>query len=163
MTDNREGADMFALRSLLAVLAIGFTASCAHVPRMQTESLQTESLRAEYLQSHPKGPHNAQIVRGEIAKGMDLMEVLASWGVPERRFARKTTSREAWIYVMRDPYNTDYMEYELVFVDRVLSTWTLDRVTSGSGVRAGYTSQTLDTPGPAPAGSYSGDLSHPRK
>lgn len=154
---------MFALRSLLAVLAIGITASCAHVPRMQTDNLQTESLRTEYLQSHPKGPHNAQIVRGEISKGMDLMEVLASWGVPERRFAQSTKSREAWLYTIRDPHNLDYMSYELVFVDRVLSSWTLDRVTSGSGVRAGDTSQALETPRPGPTGTYSGGSSHPKK
>ena len=154
---------MFAYRSLLLVLAVGVTASCTYVPKMRNESLQTENLRTQYLQNHPKGAHNAQIVRGEITKGMDLMEVLASWGVPEKRTAEDSLRKEAWLYTMRDPYSPDFTVYELLFVDRVLTGWTFDRNTSGSGVRNTEPSQTLEVPTPGPDGSFSTGRSTPRK
>lgn len=154
---------MIAHRCLVVVFAIGITASCAHVPRMHTESSQTEKLRTQYLRSHPDGPHNAQIVRGEITKGMDLMEVLASWGVPERRIGKKTSKQEMWVYAMRDPYSLDSMVYELVFVDRVLSGWSYDRETSGNGVRNAEASQVIDTPRPDPMSTFVTPGAQPKK
>ena len=70
--------------TLLVVTAIGLTASCAHVPRMQNNDPETATLRAQYLRENPNGAHNAEIQRGEVSRGMNAMEVLASWGIPER-------------------------------------------------------------------------------
>ncbi len=121
---------------LLVVMAIGLNASCAHVPRMLNENPETARLRTQYLTDHPYGPHNAQIVRGEVTTGMDAMEVLASWGVPQRRLAKPSDQRELWSYTSRDEYSGDSIVYELVFVDRVLQRWNIDRSTTGAGVQA---------------------------
>jgi hypothetical protein len=118
------------------VVAIGLNASCAHVPRLLDEGPETARLRSEYLSNHPSGPHNAQIARGEVAKGMDAMEVLASWGVPQKRVAKPSQRRELWSYTSLDHYSGDYVVYELVFVDRVLERWNIDRATAGAGVQA---------------------------
>jgi hypothetical protein len=126
----------FARFMLLVVMAIGLNASCAHVPTLLSEGPETGRLRTQYLNDHPNGPHNAQIARGEVAKGMDAMEVLASWGVPQKRLARPAKQREAWSYTSLDQYSGDYVVYELVFVDRVLEHWNIDRATAGAGVPA---------------------------
>ncbi len=120
--------------SLLVVLSIGLTASCAHVPTMLNENPETAKLRTEYLRSHPYGAHNAQIERGEVARGMDAMEVLASWGVPQKREARAKANKELWTYTSRDDQSGDAVVYELVFVDRILQRWSIERTTAGAGV-----------------------------
>jgi hypothetical protein len=161
-TSGRAGMNL-THRTLLVVLAIGMTASCAHVPRMPQASPETASLRSQFLHDHPNGPHNAQIVRGEVVKGMDLMEVLASWGVPERRVGKKSSDKESWIYTARDEHSQDYVIYELVFVDRVLSRWHIDRGTTGSGVRAGETTATMDAPLRLPSDAFASDRVVPKK
>ena len=124
----------FTHRILLVGLAIAMTASCAHVPRMSIEDQETTNLRATYLRDHPNGPHNDRIIKGEVARGMDVTEVLASWGVPERRIGKRSNKEEYWIYTARDEYSQNYVVYELVFVDRTLSRWIFDRGNTGSGV-----------------------------
>lgn len=121
---------------LVMALAIGLTASCAYVPRLPTESPETSNRRTQYLHDHPHGPYNAAIMRGEVVKGMHVMDVVASWGIPERRAGKKSALEERWTYTARDEHSRDYVVYELVFVDRVLTGWQIDRETSGSGVRA---------------------------
>jgi len=119
--------------SLLVLLAIGLTASCAHVPTMLNENPETAKLRAEYLRSHPYGAHNAEIQRGEVVRGMDAMEVLASWGVPQKRETKAKGNKELWSYTSRDAQSGDAVVYELAFADRILQHWTMDRSTAGSG------------------------------
>jgi len=122
--------------TLLVVTAIGLTASCAHVPRMQNNDPETVTLRAQYLSENPKGVHNDEIERGEVSKGMNAMEVLASWGMPEKREVKKGANEECWFYSARDKDNGDYIAYELVLVDLLLKRWHVNRGTAGAGVRA---------------------------
>jgi hypothetical protein len=76
-------------------------------------------------------------MRSEVVLGMDALEVLASWGVPEKRLAKSSENKEEWTYTSRDKYSPDYVVYELVFVDRLLSRWYIDRSTTGAGVTGG--------------------------
>ena len=126
---------MNATRSaLLVLITVCFAASCSYVPRMRNESPETANLRSQYLSSHPNGPHNEQIQRGEVTKGMDAMEVVASWGIPERRTGRLASKEELWRYTARDEHSGDFVIYELVLVNHVLKGCNIDRGTTGVGV-----------------------------
>ena len=42
-------------------------------------------LRQEFFKTHPDGKYNEHIKKGEVVRGMDFLEVLASWGNPDAR------------------------------------------------------------------------------
>jgi len=119
-------------RILLAVVALTLVAACTHVPRMEADPEQT-GIREQYLQANPDGVYNDHIIKGEVVPGMNVVEVLASWGPPAHRERVDDVNREAWTYLIRDDYASDYVVYRLAFEERVLSSWTIDRHTAGNG------------------------------
>lgn len=108
--------------------------SCTHNPRIVsgTETDHLLKMRAEYLASNPTGPNNEFIMRGEVVKGMDILEVLAAWGHPKFREKRTPTS-EQWTYHSVDEDSKDWYEYVFVFRDNLLSEWELTRNFVGGG------------------------------
>ena len=117
----------------LLTLTIVWT-GCTHVPRAPKETDVLLSMRDQYLQDHPNGPHNDRIRKGELEKGMNVLEVLASWGLPDRRVW--SSRSEIWTYAVTDEVSRDALRYTLVFDERVLRRWDLDRVTVGMGFDA---------------------------
>ena len=73
------------LGSVGAMLVV-LLAACSHLPHMESTD-STSSLRQEYLEMHPDGKYNARIMKGEVVKGMGVIEVLASWGLPSAALA----------------------------------------------------------------------------
>jgi len=150
--------------AILAVaLAIGMTASCAHAPRLPAESSESLQRRTQYLRDHPNGQHNSAIMRGEVEKGMGIAEVVAVWGVPDRRTAKKSTREERWMYTARDEHSGDYIAYELVFAERVLQRWFIDRGTSGTGGRWDEETPVIDIPLAPRTDAFGGTGAAPRK
>lgn len=147
---------------LMFPLVISILASCAHAPRAPRDSESLHAIRTQYLAEHPDGRYNDQISRGELAKGMNVIEVLASWGLPEDRREEPQLAREVWRYATRDGLDTDVTVYELIFEHRRLNDWVTERHVTGAGgtaVRSATQApdaMTLDT-----KRSYSGDA--PRK
>ena len=122
------------LKTLLLVFAAGAVSACAHVPRAPHPSVANDTMRAQYLADNPRGQFNDKIEHGEIAEGMNALEVLASWGLPDRRRQEKHHAHEeSWFYLARDEYSRDYIVYEIVFEDRQLDRWYVMRGTAGSG------------------------------
>lgn len=78
------------------------------------------------MKQFPDGPHNDCINRGEVVKGMTLYEVLASWGIPDRRLVADT-GRERWVYVILDDLSMDWVCYEYDFTNNLLVDWTSTR------------------------------------
>jgi hypothetical protein len=83
------------------------------------------ALRAEYLATYPNAPHNEEVKRGEVVKGMDILAVLASWGHPGRR-TKEGEHTEMWIYREEDEASKDWLEYTLIFHDNVLDDWEIN-------------------------------------
>lgn len=110
---------------LIAAAVATVAVSCSPNPTLLRESEKTASLRAQYIQSNPDGKFNAQIEHSEIVKGMGVMEVLASWGLPNWRQASETATVEFWGYYVRDKYTDTYTSYDLVFDDGTLSRWVV--------------------------------------
>lgn len=109
----------------LTILAVGI-AGCASVPPTRTETPAIRDLRADYLKEFPNAPHNDHILRGEVVKGMSLYEVLASWGVPDRRLV-SDAGKERWVYVLLDDASMDWVCYEYDFRNNALVDWTTSR------------------------------------
>jgi hypothetical protein len=120
-------------RLLLFGLSVFLIASCAHVPRSPDHTPEMTSIRQQYLADNPDGAYNAYIQRGEVVKGMNVVEVLASWGPPDSRHGVHGSSAETWSYEHTDDVNREFMVYELVFKSRTLARWAVSRQDTGSG------------------------------
>lgn len=114
---------MKAIIALLVIALVVVIASCSHAPRLARESSETAAFRAQYLESNPDSPFNRHIERGEVTRGMGVMEVLASWGVPDRRQSVTQCNVEFWTYITYDDYRNTYTSYDLVFDARTLDRW----------------------------------------
>jgi hypothetical protein len=110
-----------------AIVATLLCAACAHVPRSFDESPTTLAIRADFLETHPAGMFNDHIARGEVSKGMNYLEVLAAWGVPERRARSEDARFELWGYVALDEVSQDWTRYTFVFERQALVGWEITR------------------------------------
>jgi hypothetical protein len=113
------------------VLSVSF---CTPNPRMVsgTEPDYLLKLRADYLSSNPSGEYNEFIKRGEVVRGMDVLEVLAAWGHPKVR-TKFTDLTEKWTYHEVDPDSKDSIDYTFTFHQGVLSDWALERHFAAGG------------------------------
>lgn len=115
------------LRALPFLLLLTIVA-CSQTPRM-SEDRETEyirMLREEFFKTHPDGQFNEHIARGEVVRGMDFLEVLASWGNPSKR-EKPTVSVEYWMYRDDDEDSGDWVQYKFIFRKNVLEDWELTR------------------------------------
>ncbi|MCK5406269.1 MAG: hypothetical protein KAJ37_02390 [Candidatus Krumholzibacteria bacterium] len=131
----------------LPVLPLLLIVACTQTPRMDDtkETDYIRMLREEFFKTHPDGQYNENIARGEVVKGMDFLEVLASWGNPNKR-EKPTDNVEYWIYLEVDEDSMDWVQYKFEFRKSVLSGWDLARhVASGREVDSpsGSNSQVL--------------------
>ncbi len=109
----------------LLLLLIFLFGSCAHNPKTFKETESIMQGRQDYVQLHPDGMYNEHILKGEVVKGMNLMEVLASWGLPNARRRSEGGSREYWTYYTQEEQSGDIREYELVFKEQSLVRWKI--------------------------------------
>jgi len=120
---------------LLVVCAVALVASCSSLPQTTRTPDEMASIRTEYLETHPDGKYNDCIMEGRVVKGMNVLEVLASWGLPNARRGWQHDKTEYWTYNARDEHTKEMVSYELIFDDRVLSKWVVsaaDVATLGS-------------------------------
>lgn len=113
---------------LLILLVLPLLGSCtSNLQKVDDkDSSYLLALRAEYFASNPDGEFNENIERGEIVRGMDFLEVLASWGHPAARSKPADTSEE-WTYREVDENTKDWIEYTFMFQNTVLGEWKVAR------------------------------------
>lgn len=115
------------LRALPFLLVV-FVLACSQNPPRRDESTETDylrMLRSEFFKTHPDGIHNEYIARGEVVRGMDFLEVLASWGNPIKR-EKPSPDVEYWVYLDEDE-TKDWIQYKFVFRKSVLEDWEVAR------------------------------------
>jgi hypothetical protein len=130
-----------ALPLLLVVIAL----ACSQNPRRDesTESDYIRMLRDEFFKTHPNGIHNEYIARGEVVRGMDFLEVLASWGNPIKR-EKPSPDVEYWVYLEEEEETKDWVQYKFVFRKSVLDDWEVARhVAQGAVETQGQSSDVL--------------------
>ncbi|MCZ6767367.1 MAG: hypothetical protein O7D32_10605 [bacterium] len=122
------------LRFTVVAVVVAATASCTHYPRSVPSTDKITNLRARYLKDNPEGEFNDRIARGEVTRGMNGIEVLFSWGVPDIREVTLENNGEMWTYYQPNEPTRDYVMYDLYFEDRLLTRWDITRVTAAMGV-----------------------------
>jgi len=109
----------------LTMLVLALAVSCSQLPQSSRSDEQITSIRAEYLENHPDGVYNTYIREGRVVKGMGIVEVLASWGLPNVRRPGPEGNVEFWEYYARDEQSNSLVSYELAFVEKALNRWTV--------------------------------------
>ena len=123
----------FLFRILVLVLFLAFASSCAYQPRSMKDSAEMAEVRSEYVQNNPEGKFNHYIEKGELSKGMSVIEVLAAWGLPNMRQSWQNTDKESWTYHSFDPHTGDYTIVDLTFEARTLLKWVRHRQVAAAG------------------------------
>ena len=117
------------LPSCLLLLLI----ACTHTPRALDEDVTVLRMREDFLRDHPDGAYNIYIAKGEVVRGMSLLEVSASWGLPETRRQTKDKKLELWTYFSEDEISGDWSRYTLTFENQVLADWHVVRHFNSNG------------------------------
>jgi hypothetical protein len=117
------------LSSCLLLLFI----ACAHTPKSQNDDITVQRMRAEFLLDHPNGQFNQYISKGEVVRGMTVLEVSAAWGLPETRRMSKDRKMEYWTYFSEDEISGDWSRYTLTFEETALADWHVVRHFSTNG------------------------------
>ena len=138
-------------RILLVLFAVCLVTSCSQVARIDADP-EVETIRAQYLSENPHGQYNDHIARGEIVRGMNFVEVLASWGVPTRRERQKDGVTEAWTYRVHDRDPSDIATYELQFADRMLTGWRYSAASAGLSTLSSSSSSSARLSSPSSGG-----------
>jgi len=99
----------------------------------ENETDYVRMLREEYFKTHPDGLYNEHIARGEVVRGMDFLEVLASWGNPGAR-EKPTDNVEYWMYLDEDEDSKDSVQYKFIFKKNRLDDWELTRHVAAGGL-----------------------------
>jgi hypothetical protein len=118
----------------LVFLACSSTRTASRVGRQTTPDT-----REEYLRSNPHGEFNHLIERGEVAPGMGVEEVIASWGMPSirARETRQGRELESWTYPMKHPGTGTTFRYRLYFEGYRLAFWDVDRSSRALSIHSG--------------------------
>lgn len=114
---------MRSIRSIplivLAILALG----CTQLPKTNRDPSELGEWRAQYVKYNPNGRFNKYILRGEVTRGMNAMEVLASWGIPAYRLRVAENGAEYWTYYETDIHTEDVTTYAFAFEGGVVASW----------------------------------------
>ena len=111
---------------LLLRLSLLF-AACAHAPSALNDDAAVLVMRQDYLSAHPDGRYNAYIAKGEVVRGMNYLEVSASWGVPETRRLSGDKQSEFWTFFGKDDVSGDWIRYTFLFEKGILVDWQVNR------------------------------------
>jgi len=99
--------------------------ACSHQLKLAREQDERSDIRQEYLLNNPNGQFNDHIIKNEVVKGMSVIEVLASWGLPDMRRAYSKTDSDIWTYYSVDVPSGQVASFDLVFEDRLLRRWVV--------------------------------------
>jgi len=112
---------------VLAVSMVAVNLGCSCVTKVERENFVDSSFRDDYTKLNPESPFCQNIKNGEITRGMNVQEVMASWGLPNVYLVSTKKSEEYWIYYIRNELSSSILIYTLVFADdSKLSDWDID-------------------------------------
>jgi hypothetical protein len=116
---------MTLILCVCALIAASFGCSC--VSTVERANRIPAACREDYVKLHPECDHGESIANGEIVRGMNSHEVLASWGFPSVYVVTRTSPTEQWIYYLKDRDSLTMLIYTLTFADDTLQVWDVDQ------------------------------------
>jgi hypothetical protein len=116
----------YALTFVAVAFMIAFCA-CSRVSTLERANLTSLESRQDYIRLHPEGDHNNFIQNGEIVPGMNVHEVIASWGLPNVYVVTRMEPTEQWIYYLKDRDSLSMLIYTLRFANDSLQVWDVEQ------------------------------------
>lgn len=110
----------------IAALLFLFMAGCSTVSNVERAELTNLESREHFISSNPGSIFCENIRNGEIVRGMNIYEVIASWGLPNVYLVSHTEPKENWIYYVQDTDTRAILIYTLTFNDDLLEDWGID-------------------------------------
>jgi hypothetical protein len=123
---------------LFAVSLLVFASGCSCTNQVEREDFTSASAREIYIDGHPESSFQENIRNGEIIRGMNEDEVIASWGMPNVYLVSRVRDEERFVYYIQDRGANSVLVYTLDFdEDNILYNWDIDekRLSSYSLVR----------------------------
>ncbi len=112
---------------ICAASLIVFVAGCSHYSAIEKADFTALEDREDFLDKNPNCVHREHIRNGEITRGMNAQEVMASWGMPNVYLVSRDKPEEYWIYYTGDDNKQSILIFTLVFdYDNNLCGWDID-------------------------------------
>jgi hypothetical protein len=112
--------------SILATLLFLLSSGCSNLSTVERAELTDVESREYFITTNPSSQFCDYIRNGEIIRGMNIYEVIASWGLPNVYLVSRKEPHENWIYYVEDPDTRSLLVYTLSFRDNVLEAWEID-------------------------------------
>ena len=123
---------------LFAMSLLIFASGCSCTNQVEKEDFTSVSAREIFIDGHPESSFQENIRNGEIIRGMNEDEVIASWGMPNVYLVSRVRDEERFVYYIQDRGANSVLVYSLDFdKDNILYSWDIDekRLSSYSLVR----------------------------
>jgi len=117
---------MSTTSKVIAALLFLSMVGCSGISTVERAELTNVESREHYISTNPNSVFCENIRNGEIVRGMDIYEVIASWGLPNVYLVSQKQPHENWIYYVQDQDSRSILIYTLTFDDNLLEGWEID-------------------------------------
>jgi len=117
---------MRTVTKVIAALLLLLTVGCSGLSTIERAELTNVESREYFISSNPGSIYCENIRNGEIVRGMNIYEVIASWGLPNVYLVARKEPHENWIYYVQDQDTRSILIYTLTFSDDLLKGWDID-------------------------------------
>jgi hypothetical protein len=131
---------MRSMPLLFAIPALFLLSGCSCTSQIEREDFTSSDSREIYIDGHPESVFQENIRNGEIVRGMNAEEVIASWGMPNVYLTSSARDEERFIYYIQDAEAKSVLVYMLDFdADNILFGWDIDEKRLSSYSLVDYT------------------------
>jgi hypothetical protein len=117
---------MKTMTKVIAALLFLSMVGCSGISTVERAELTNLESREHFISANPSSIYCDNVRNGEIVRGMNIYEVIASWGLPNVYLVARKEPRENWIYYVQDDDTRSILIYTLTFNDNLLEGWEID-------------------------------------
>ncbi len=104
-----------------------FASGCSCTNQIEREDFTSSDAREIFIEGHPESSFQENIRNGEIIRGMNEDEVIASWGMPSVYLSSRVRDEERFVYYIQVRGANSVLVYMLDFdSDNILYDWDID-------------------------------------
>ncbi len=111
---------------IAALLVVSIMLGCSGVSTVEQADLTRLESREHFIELNPNSLFCEYVRNGEIIRGMNIYEVIASWGLPNVYLVSRQDHSENWVYYVEDRDSRSILIYTLTFREEMLETWEID-------------------------------------